>query len=178
MNNPSGWYLRRAAEQDTDALHALLCNPQVYRYLLDGEPAGRSMIVQWIEEGRRRPDTTGFGVWLLYADTAQPTGCVRLAPYPQVDTAELIYALQPQVWGRGLATRMGWTIIDQALSRGHFERIIAGADQPNTASIAVMRRLGMTFLRNVQYPLGPGCEYIFHRGDATPDPLPQPLDVL
>ncbi len=82
------------------------------------------------------------------------------------------YLLHPQYWGQGFATRMSWTVIQQAFETGHVDQIVAGADAPNTASVNVMRRLGMTFLRTVQYPLGPGVEYTYRRDDPVPIPLP------
>ena len=35
-----------------------------------------------------------------------------------------------------------------------------------------MRRLGMRFHKDVQYPLGAGVEYVIHRDDAGPLPKP------
>jgi hypothetical protein len=52
------------------------------------------------------------------------------------------------------------------------DSVIAWTDLPNTASLAVMRRLGMRFHKNVQYPLGAGVEYVLHRDDAAPLPAP------
>jgi RimJ/RimL family protein N-acetyltransferase len=48
---------------------------------------------------------------------------------------------------------------------------------PNTASLAVMRRLGMRFHRSVKYPLGPGTEYILHRDDGGPVRRPALIPV-
>jgi hypothetical protein len=48
----------------------------------------------------------------------------------------------------------------------------AGTDLPNKASLAVMRRLGMRFHNDVQYPLGAGVEYVMHRDDVGPLPKP------
>lgn len=53
--------------------------------------------------------------------------------------------------------------------------IVAGADKANTASIGVMRRLGMRFHHEVQYPLGPGVEYLRKRHDPEPDQKISPL---
>lgn len=80
-------------------------------------------------------------------------------------------------WGAGLATRMSWTVMQLAFQGGCIDRIVAGADAPNTASVAVMRRPGMTFLRSVAYPAGPGVEYAFRRGDPAPAPLPEPIQA-
>lgn len=180
MTIAAGWLLRRGVEEDIDELHALMCHPQVSRYLLDGKAPRRHIIAQWIETEQGEPADSGFGLWILCNTTDTPAlaGCVRLVPYQQPGAAELVYALHPQYWGQGLATRMAWSIIQQALQGGYFTHVVAGADRPNTASFAVMDRLGMRFLRNVDYPLGPGREYVFGRGDAPPDPLPKPIAVV
>jgi hypothetical protein len=54
--------------------------------------------------------------------------------------------------------------------------VFAGADGPNRASQSVMRRLAMRFRRAVEYPLGPGVEYVLQRDDPRPAPaLPMPM---
>ena len=88
---------------------------------------------------------------------------------------ELDYLLHPDVWGRGLATRMGWTVLERAFGDRELESVVAGTDAPNRASVAVLRRLGMRFGRGVRYPLGPGVEYVRRRGDPPPDPRPEPI---
>jgi RimJ/RimL family protein N-acetyltransferase len=67
---------------------------------------------------------------------------------------------------------MAWTAITHAFRSRQIDAVIAGADLPNTASFAVMRRLGMRFHKSVQYPLGDGAEYLLHRNDAGPTPRP------
>jgi hypothetical protein len=73
--------------------------------------------------------------------------------YSDYKNLQPVNLLHPRWWGHGLATRMSWTVMHQAFEAGHVEHIVAGADTPNTASVAVMRRLGMQVLRTVQYPL-------------------------
>jgi RimJ/RimL family protein N-acetyltransferase len=72
---------------------------------------------------------------------------------------------------------MAWTAITHAFSSSQIDFVIAGADLPNTASISVMRRLGMRFHREVEYPLGAGVEYVLHRDDvgSLPKPVLIPL---
>ncbi|MFZ0504399.1 MAG: hypothetical protein WAM44_11850, partial [Chthoniobacterales bacterium] len=65
-----------------------------------------------------------------------------------------------------------WTVIAHAFLISQIDFVIAGADLPNTRSIAVMRRLGMRFRNNVRYPLGAGVEYVLHRDDVGPLPKP------
>jgi RimJ/RimL family protein N-acetyltransferase len=172
-----GWLLRPVTDADGDRLHALLTVPEVYRYLADGEPPPREIVDAWIARSHADFAAAGVGLWLLEDGAGELAGCVRLEVTGPT-TAELIYALHPRRWGSGLATRMSWTVMRLALDDGALDDIVAGADEPNVASIAVMRRLGMSHARAVQYPLGAGVEYRFRRGDAPPAPTPAPIRVL
>jgi ribosomal-protein-alanine N-acetyltransferase len=175
MVSSQRWTLRRVAEADTIGLHELMRLPPVYRYLADGAAPPREAVEHWIESSHADFHEHGFGLWLLESDSAELGGCVRLEAKTEPRSAELTYILDPRFWGRGLATRMSWTVMQHAFRGAHVDQIVAGADQPNTASVAVMQRLGMTFLRAVQYPAGPGVEYVFRRGDPAPPRLPETI---
>ena len=164
--------LRSAQPGDVAALHALFAEPAVYRYLADGAAPPQSVSEAWVAADRSR----GLGLWLLsHGDRID--GCVRLSEYGEPRIAELTYLLHPRVWGRGLATRMSWTVMQRAFATGAIDAIIAGADVPNGASIAVMRRLAMQFRREVQYPLGKGVEYRLGVADSAPDPPPESIPL-
>jgi ribosomal-protein-alanine N-acetyltransferase len=172
MAHAHDWHLRRVVGADTSALYELLCLPEVYRYLADNRVPPRSVLEHWIERSHQDFRDSGIGLWVLKNGEGQLAGCVRLEARPANRAAELTYVLHPQFWGLGLATRMSWTVMQLAFARSPIDHIIAGTDGPNTASLAVMQRLGMTFLRHVQYPAGPGVEYVFRRTDPAPSPLP------
>ena len=63
--------------------------------------------------------------------------------YP--DDLQVGWRLFQQHWGHGYASEAGRAWLDFAFARAGRERIISMADTPNHRSIAVMRRLGMTF---------------------------------
>ena len=131
----------------------------------------------WIEEGLE-PVAPWLGLWLLENDREEAFGCVRLsAPEDEAASAELTYLLDPTVWGRGLATRMARTALARAFARGA-DTVLAGVDAPNTDSIAVLRRLGMRFLRDVDYPSGPGVEYVLSSADFDPPGAGEAFDVV
>jgi [ribosomal protein S5]-alanine N-acetyltransferase len=166
------WCLRPADFNDIDGLHALEANPLVYRYLFDGVPPNKEFIARAIAQSVANAGETGQGMWFLEDASRRYAGCVELRPYPSPRSAELIYLLDPRYWGQGLALRMAWTAITRAFLSSQIDCVIAGTDLPNTASLAVIRRLGMRFHKNVQYPLGAGVEYVMHRDDAGPLPKP------
>jgi len=170
-------FLRLAAQADGDDLYGLMCLPDVYRYLSDGEPPPDGAVRAWIARGIEER-SLGLGLWLLVSDDGASVGAVRLTADDQPPrSAELIYLLHPNWWGRGLATGMGFAVVQHALHAGQIDRIVAGADAPNVASVAVMRRLGMRFHRSVQYPLGPGVEYELRRDAAELNPPPVAVEI-
>jgi ribosomal-protein-alanine N-acetyltransferase len=175
MARELGWHLRRVADADTTALYDLLCLPEVYRYLADHAVPPRSVVEDWIAHSHHDFKERGSGLWVLENSAGQLAGCVRLEAKPASRSADLTYVLHPQFWGMGVATRMRWSVMQRAFAGNSLDQIIAGADDPNTASFAVMHRLGMTFLRPVQYPAGPGKEYIFRRTDPAPSPVPESI---
>ena len=161
---------------DADALHDLLCVPEVYRYLADGAPPPRAVTQAWLDKSAADFESHGVGLWLLWAgDTV--AGCVLLEVLENKTQAELTYVLHPDHWGKGLATRMAWTAMQQAFENG-LDAVIAGADAPNTASLAVMQRLGMQFYRTVQYPAGEGSEYILRNSGPMPERVPVILPLV
>jgi len=170
------WRLRLASLGDVDGVHDLATEPLVYRYLFDATPPTRDSIGQGIARARRDAVQTGLGLWILTCPAVPYGGCVQLRPDREAKSAELIYLLHPAQWGRGLATRMAWTAISKAFAQ-EIDLIVAGTDCPNTASLAVMQRLGMRRHRDVRYPLGHGVEFVLTRADPGPRPPPALLTI-
>ena len=167
-----GWRLRAADLNDIDGLYALAASPLVYRYLFDGALPDKKYITRLVAQSVANSGETGLGMWFLEDVSTRYAGCVELRPYPSPRSAELTYLLDPRYWGQGLALRMAWTAITHAFLSSQIDSVIAGTDLPNTASLAVMRRLGMRFHKDVQYPLGAGVEYVIHGDDVGPLPKP------
>lgn len=152
-------YLRSIGADDEAETHRLLRIPEVYEYLADGVEPPPSVTADWIETAANDSLRLGGGIWALeFPHERGILGVVRLADDGKGEL-ELTYLLHPDLWGLGYATRMAHTAMDHAFGTGRVSVIWAGADVPNTASIAVMERLGMRFRRKVEYPVGEGVEY-------------------
>ncbi len=162
---------------DAKGVHGLSCQPLVYQYLFDGAAPDERRIAEWLEQSIADAVEVGVGLWVLESPAVRYGGCVHLQPDLAAGSAELTYFLDPALWGQGLATRMSWTAITRAFQSPKLDCVFAGADLPNTASFAVMHRLGMRFRRHVQYPLGGGAEYVIHRSDTGPVPPPELLHI-
>ena len=69
------------------------------------------------------------------------------------------------MWGRGIATEAAWACLRYAFEEVDMERVIAGADAPNTASLRVIEKLGMRYLGNIN-PSSPEEPYfVLYRED-------------
>ena len=161
-----------------DGLQALTAKPAVYRFMLDGAAPQRDFLAERMDPLIAGAAASGLGLWILERPGAPAGGAVMLEANPAAREAELSYLLDPALWGRGLALRMAWTAVTLAFRSPDIDCVFAGTDAPNTASLAVMQRLGMRFRREVVYPLGPGVEYELTRTDPGPQPPPPLLPVV
>ena len=127
-----------------DALHTLWTDPEVRRYLWDDEIISRELAAEVIDSSIRGFEGHGFGFWVL-AETETPgavIGFVGLRHFGEASEIELLYGLAPSHWHRGLASEASRAALDHAFDTVGLDRIHAGTDPPNVASLAVMERLG------------------------------------
>lgn len=132
---------------DLDTLFALWNDPDVRRYLFDGQPVDRQLAAEIVDAAVESDVRTGVALWTVRRQFAgEPT--IGFAGLRWLDesqhAAELIYGLAPAHWGQGLATEAAEAVLADAFGRLRFAEIWASADAPNAASFGVMQRLGMT----------------------------------
>ena len=150
---------------EAEEIHELLCVPEVYEYLADGVEPPPTIAVDWVDASQDDFYAFGGGLWALQSSRCSNVlGLVRLADYEN-RSLELTYLLHPSAWGMGYATRMAKTAMSHAFSIGLVRTVWAGADVANNRSVAVMKRLGMTLRRHVDYPAGRGVEYELHASE-------------
>jgi len=137
--------LRPVADDDAEALLRLFRDPEVARYLWDGEVVSREIVEAQIRTSRHRFERGGFGHFGVSTrdEPARLCGLVGLRPFGDPERMEIFYLLEPASWGRGLATEAAQAVLRFGLDTLRFPEIFAGADAPNTASFRVMERLGM-----------------------------------
>jgi len=154
---------------DHPALLAHWTLPDVRRFLFDGAALSAAEVSETIEESARDFAAGGYGVWLIRghgrAGPAGPepadrglTGTVGLRPLDDAGL-EIFYSLAPGAWGRGYATEAARAVIGHALGTLGLAAVLAEVDEGNTASVAVVRRLGMVPFAVVPGELGPMTRY-------------------
>jgi [ribosomal protein S5]-alanine N-acetyltransferase len=95
----------------------------------------------------------GHGLWILRRRSpheGQPIGMCGLQPVPPpspdadpTGLTELLYSLDPEHWGQGFATEAAHAVLRFAFHDLDLARVFGGIDEENTASRAVLERVGM-----------------------------------
>ncbi|MFM1815208.1 MAG: hypothetical protein RLZ98_1903 [Pseudomonadota bacterium] len=151
--------LRPAVMADTDALVELLHDPDVRRYLCDDVLVPRSFVEEKLEASLAL-DAEGLGLWILDKPGAGMIGIAGLQPaswkaphlaLPE-PAIEILIALFPAHWGRGIASSAVRTLIDYAASGCCLSRIVAAADAPNERSHRLLSRSGFRVLGTTPGP--------------------------
>ncbi|GAA1108762.1 hypothetical protein GCM10009630_02130 [Kribbella jejuensis] len=138
-------------------IHRLFTDPWIARWY-DTSPEQQAARVT---EHQTRWDRDGVGKWIAYeranGELAGRGGLSRMpAGTPTADAIaalvgpewtglELGWALTESARGRGLATELGRAGLDYAFTTLNASAVVAFTEQANTASQAVMQRLGMHY---------------------------------
>jgi RimJ/RimL family protein N-acetyltransferase len=153
---------RRAA--DFDDLRRLHQDPRAMATLsVDGRP----LLAQQTRKGLRASldhwRRYGYGTW-TFRDKADQQ-FVGYCGLRQVDLdghaeVELLYALMPAYWGRGLATEMACAVLAIGFERLGVASVIAYTLATNRASQRVMEKAGLTYERDIVHV---GLPHVLYR---------------
>jgi [ribosomal protein S5]-alanine N-acetyltransferase len=88
----------------------------------------------------------GFSLWAVAdRDRGEVVGVAGLVlvemTRPEV---EVVYELERDAWGRGIATEVGRACLDVAFGPLGLERVVALSYPENAASVRLMQKIGMT----------------------------------
>jgi RimJ/RimL family protein N-acetyltransferase len=148
--------LRAWRPSDLDAFAAINARPEVVRYL-GGRPLTREQTADQLARIEAHWAEHGFGLWAAEdRSSSRFAGFAGLAhPYflPAVMPAvEVGWRLDPDLWGRGLATEAGAASLRYGFEELGLERIVSIIDPRNAASRRVATKLGMAVERRVRHP--------------------------
>jgi RimJ/RimL family protein N-acetyltransferase len=153
--------LRPFAPGDVDELHELFTDADVRRHLLDDTVVSREWVEEEVVSSQARFAESGCGLWTLTERVREGiAGFVGFRPFFDPPELQLLYGLLPSCWGRGFATEACEAAIDYAFGVLGLEDVRAATDAPNSASIAVLERLGMRERRRTTH--GTHATVFFH----------------
>lgn len=150
--------LRELTFEDEDNLMDLDSDPEVMKYLTLGTPSTRIEIKEALIRVRElflkhngryglwaaiEKDSGKFMGWFLFRpDKAEPDNTDRI---------ELGYRLKKEFWGKGFATEGSRALLKKGFEEYKIPVIFAMAMKRNTSSWHVMKKLGMTYVREYPY---------------------------
>ncbi|MFI6292611.1 GNAT family N-acetyltransferase [Nonomuraea sp. NPDC050790] len=147
--------LRPVTAADREALHAHWTDPEVRRFLFDGEVLTAGQVAEAIAASERDFAARACGLWLVRERAGGAlAGTAGLRPLEDLGL-EVTYSLSPPFWGYGYATEAARAVVEHALGPAGLPEVLAEVDEGNAASLAVVKRLGMTAFETVPGLLGP-----------------------
>lgn len=139
--------LRPCRPSDLAPLHALCTDPVIRRFLFDGRPQEERETRALIDASSARFRVRGLGLWLAHGkDDAALAGFAGFLG-GDGEPPSLVYAIRPDLAGRGLATEAARRVLDHALRTLALPQIVADVDEPNSASVRVLEKLGFRRVR-------------------------------
>lgn len=162
--------LRRWKESDIPNFARLNCHDKVMEYFL--KKLSFQETVQFYNRIQNEFETFGFGLFAVeeketnsfigYVGLHNVTFDVDFAP-----TVEIGWRILPQFWGKGLATEAAVACLEYAKNDLNLTEIVSFTSLLNKRSENVMRKIGMTRIKEFDHPLvEPNhnlCKHVLYR---------------
>ncbi len=152
-------------ENDAELLWQLDQDPLVMKYIKDGElPSMKETLTINIPRmNHYRNPEAGWGIWQVnIAATNEYIGWIIVRPMnimlgtPELDNMEIGWRFKSHTWGNGYATEAANHICAAFAEQSDVERFCAIAIKENVASVKIMKKMGMSFVKEYVHhdPLG------------------------
>jgi RimJ/RimL family protein N-acetyltransferase len=167
--------MREWRDDDLDAFHAINSDPRVMETL--GPVKSREEVKALIERLQKQQQKDGVCFWALDAKTDDRLigwcGMIRGDHSPIADKLEIGWRLAYDSWGKGYITEAAKACIAWAAAEFPDEAVWAITSKNNARSRAVMERLGMTHLSNLDFDhphVDPDSNLLRHVTYCTKEP--------
>jgi RimJ/RimL family protein N-acetyltransferase len=144
--------LRPLRENDIDAFHRILGEPDVLRYFPKSTPPTREQVGEVIAAQQRHWAERGYGWWaVIPRDSDRFMGWCGLQYLPDTDEVEVACLLGPEHWGRGYAIEGGAAALEYGFRELGVETIVAIVHPQNLRSRRAVETLGLAFTHEAVY---------------------------
>jgi RimJ/RimL family protein N-acetyltransferase len=158
--------LRPCRSEDEKSIHALWTNEKIRHFLFDERVIAASETQSFIEASLSSFARHGYGLWLVHQrESKLLVGFSGFLDPGNCPT--LIYGIHPDFDGRGYATEAAACVLRYAVENLGLSEIKADVDEPNLASIRVLRKLNF---KQVDSALVNGRQLLYFQLDL--DALP------
>lgn len=142
-------YMREFKIEDAQLLIDLNSDPMVTRFTGDGEVKNSEEAKRILTDIIFPQYSKKMGRWAVHLkSTDEFIGWCGLKYQEESLETDLGYRFFNKYWGKGYATESAKAVIDYGINILKLKNIMALAAKENTASINVLKKLGMTYLED------------------------------
>jgi RimJ/RimL family protein N-acetyltransferase len=156
INNSERLKFRLMGIDDAQALWALDQDPEVMKFLNGGKPTSMQQVNSvFIPRMKKyRNSELGWGIWQVSNKVSDEyLGWILIRPMsfftdaPNTKDLEIGWRFFQSTWGKGYATEAAIAIKDAVVTHSDVTHVSALAVADNLASVGVMKKMGMGFVR-------------------------------
>lgn len=131
-------------QDDWLAFRPIATDPEVMRYITGGYPWTDDQIRAFVDRQIKLYIERGFCRWkLVDKSSGKMIGFCGPGIWREYPDPEIGWWLAREHWGKGLATEAARIALADAFDRVRLERVMSIARPENTASIGIMKKLGL-----------------------------------
>ena len=139
-------------EEFTKALN----DPRIFLYLPESVPDLNDIekLIQWFIERDKKNVKNGFtgtNLAITIKETQKIIGWCGIQPFdPIPDKKEIFFGLSPAYWNKGYMTEAAGAVLRYGFETLNLKEIVAGVKPKNSASIAVLEKIGLGFQNTIK----------------------------
>lgn len=144
--------LRKFTLDDAAFMLELLNTPAWLRFIGDRGVRTIEESEQYLLDGNIKSyQENGFGFYVVaIKETNESIGICGIKKREELDDIDIGFGFLPQFIGKGYGYEAGSATLDYALNVLKIKRIVAIVDPENTASISLIKKIGLQFEKMVQ----------------------------
>lgn len=144
--------LRPLVYEDLEALFALNSDPNVMKYITNGNPMPRDQAEARLQFYLDHWQQHSFGLFAIeYKDEGEFAGFCGLQYLDNTSEIEVGYRLAEKYWGKGIATECARVSLQFGFDNIKLDRIVAVVHPDNLASQRVIEKIGLRYEKRAMY---------------------------
>lgn len=135
---------------EADLVYRLDSDPEVMRYIGNGQPRSRTESLAWYEKSIKHFEKHGFSFCLVFEkETDEFVGRAGINYNSYDDTKpdiEIGYRLHKKFWNKGYANELAKALVQWGFQNLKIDKLYGFAHPDNQASRQVLEKIGMHFM--------------------------------